>query len=148
MLIAKKIYSYFLIIIFFCLPLQFVYAADDSFPFNKPCLVFNKEIFKVEGNLIEVMKEGDFPQYCVLYSLSNYQVEEKWDNGYFMAGPTGEAEVFIRTTVTHKKDQILKGEAADIQKPVGQWAYFIGPDRFTMDNGQDKELYVFQEIDF
>ena len=50
---------------------QLAYADNDSsFPFDKPCLTYNKTIFKTGGALLDVMITADFPQYCTLYSLS------------------------------------------------------------------------------
>ena len=134
----------FIIIFFTPFSLQTAHADNDSsFPFDKECLKFDKANFKVGEALLDVMTTGDFPQYCVLYSLSKYQVKQKGDGGYFMVGSKLDQQhaeattVFIKTKMTYQQNQIL----------TAQQAYFTGLERFMMDNGAEKELYTFQEND-
>ena len=82
------------------------------------------------------MITADFPQYCTLYSLSKYQVKQKRDEGYFIIASNAATIVFIKTKKVY-----------DISQPVGQWAYFVGQERFMMNDGQEKEFYTFQERD-
>ncbi len=163
----KKIYSKFFILLFFMSFLtQMANAVSDSstesgdaqdqsaFPFDKPCLKFDKSNFQVGQPLLDVMVAGDFPQYCVLYSLSKYQVKQKRDDGYFLSGSKLDPQhadattVFLKSNMAYQPHQLLAGHATGALKPDGQWAYFIGGERFAMVNGTDKEYYVFQEIDF
>ena len=133
-----------IIIIFFTLfSFQIAYADNDSsFPFDKECLKFDKANFKVGGTLLHVMTTGDFPQYCVLYSLSKYQVKQKRDGGYFIIGSKLDQQYAEATTVFIKSKNVYQQN-----QPVGQWAYFVGIERFSMDNGAEKEFYTFQEND-
>jgi hypothetical protein len=140
---------------FFICSLQITRAQDDSsFPFDRACLKYDQANFKVEQTLMDVMTTGDFPQYCVLYSLSKYQVKQKRDEGYFVAGINLDQQhaeattVFIKTKMSHPQNQVLAGSASGDAQPVGQWAYFVGTEVFTMDNGSEKEFYTFQEKDF
>jgi len=122
---------------------------QDSFPFDQPCLKYDQANFKTGTALLEVMKQADFPQYCVLYSLSNYQVKEKNDEGYLITGSNSNPET---TTVLLKSDKPYKPDqsftSSDNPKPSGQWAYFIRTEELAQGNGTTKEIYVFQEIDF
>ena len=128
--------------------------GQPSFPFDKPCLAFDKANFTVGPALLAVMTENDFPQYCVLYSLSDYQVEQKMKGGYFITGSkleprrTEAAEVFLKSDKLYEQNQVFAGNGSAVSKPAGQWAYFKGPAEFTQKNGAEKEMYVFQEIDF
>ena len=127
---------------------------EQSFPFDKACFKYDKSTFKVGQSLLDVISGEDFPQYCVLYSLSGYQVKQKGDGGYFIIGArpglqhVGMTRVFLKTTTVYRPDQALAGKDAGDAKPVGQWAYFIGPEQLVMENGAEQEIYVFQEIDF
>jgi hypothetical protein len=161
----KIIYSHFQIILFFAVfSFQIAYADNDSskdsgeesqsFPFDKPCLTYDKANFTVGPALLAVMKENDFPQYCVLYSLSDYQVKQKLEGGYLIMGSTLEpkraevTEVFLKSDKLYQQNQTFTGHGAGVSKPEGQWAYFKGPEEFFPKNGLEKEIYVFQEIDF
>ena len=132
----------------------FSQAEEQLFPFDKPCLNYNEENFKVGEDLIKVMSKADFPQYCTLYSLSNYQVKEQWNHGYFIHGSKLNAQqteattVFLKSKVSYKANQALSGTLSATSKPNGQWAYFTGNERFALENGSEQELYTFQEIDF
>ena len=127
---------------------------EQSFPFDKACFKYDKSTFKIGQSLLDVIVGQDFPQYCVLYSLSDYQVKQKGDGGYFIIGArsglqhAGMSRVFLKTTAVYQLDQALAGKDAGDAKPVGQWAYFIGPEQLVMENGAEQEIYVFQEIDF
>ncbi len=163
----KKICSNFLIILFFTVfSVQIAYAINDastdggeaqdqqSFPFDKQCLNYDEANFKVGQPLLDVMTAGDFPQYCVLYSLSKYQVKQKMVDGYFITGPKTDLQhaemttVFLKSKVSHQQNQILVSSTSSVSKLNGQWAYFVGPEEFAQDKGNEKEVYVFQEIDF
>ncbi len=136
----KKIHSIFLIFIFSAsFPFQ-AKAQDQEFPFDQQCLKYDKANFKDGGALLDVMITADFPQYCVLYSLSNYQVKQKRDDGYFIIGSKSGLQNPEATTVFFKSKKDYR-----ILKPVSQWAYFVGVEKFMMDNGQEKEFYMFQE---
>jgi hypothetical protein len=134
-----------MIIIFLTLfSFPIAYADNDpSFPFDKECLTYDKANFKTGGALLDVMTTGDFPQYCVLYSLSKYQVKQKRDEGYFIIGskldpPQADATVvFVKSKMAYQQNQALENK----------WVYFTGIERFTMDNGTEKEFYTFQEND-
>ena len=163
----KKINSSILIIII-CVTLlcKIVYAANtpatdngpapdqESFPFDKECLKYDKANFKVGQALLEVMTQNDFPQYCVLYSLSNYQIKEKWNEGYFIIGSKLKLSnvqatvVYLKSNREYHQNQALTGHDSNGLNPIGQWAYFTGIERFVMEDGKEKEAYVFQEIDF
>jgi len=134
----NKTYSIFfisLLIIFFT-PIAFA-QDQESFPFDNQCLKYDKANFKVGQALLDLMKTADFPQYCVLYSLSGYQIKEKRDEGYFIIGSKLDPQQAEITKVYLK---------ASTSKPIGRWAYFVGMERFIMANGEDKEFYTFQEI--
>lgn len=136
----------FLLLSGFCIQ-SIAYAQDGTeqlFPFDKPCLVYNKETFKTGEALIDLMLQLDFPQYCTLYVLSDYQIKEKWENGYFIIGAkpgiqhAEVTQVFLKTDKVHRKDELLKS-----------YAFFTGNERFIMDSThQEQEFYTFQEISF
>ena len=140
-------------ILFTAFAIQIAYGQDQEFPFDKQCLKFDKSNFKVGQALLDVMTTGDFPQYCVLYSLSNYKIKQKRDDGYFIIGSkldparTEASFVFLKSSRVYPQNQILEGHGSH-SSPIGQWAYFLDEERFVMENGTEKEFYVFQEIDF
>jgi hypothetical protein len=117
------------------LSIQIAHADNDSsFPFDNECLKFDKATFKEGGALLDVMKSGDFPQYCYIYSLAKYQVTQKRDDGYFITAAA--TTVFLKTKKSYQENQ-----------PLNQSVYFTGQERFMMTNAQETELYTFQEID-
>jgi len=138
--IAQRAIFFFLnIILFTAFSLNGEAQDQQSFPFDQQCLKYDKANFRVGGALLDIMKTGDFPQYCVLYSLSNYQVKQKRDDGFFIVGPKNdETTVFLKSKKQYQQNQAL---------PTGQNAFFVGQERFVMENGVEKEFYVFQEID-
>jgi len=163
----KRFYYSFLIVIFFTAYSLQIACADEnastassdvqgqqSFPFDKQCLEFYKANFKVDRALIDVVTGGDFPQYCVLYSLSNYKVKQRSDEGYFIIGSKSDPQnaqatvAFLKSKRVYQQNQVFVGSNVGDSKPVGQWAYFVGPEDFSQGNGSEKEIYVFQEIDF
>ena len=151
---SNKIFFSFLIISTFTAFLFYPAYAQESFPFDNQCLKFDKANFKEGGALLDVMTTGDFPQYCVLYSLSSYQVNQKRDDGYFIVGSkldpqhAQETLVFLKTKESYQQNQVLAGKDLAVSKPIGKWAYFVNTERFAMDDKAEKEFYVFQEIDF
>ena len=113
-------------------------SQEQQFPFDKPCLTFNKADFKSGEALLEVMKTGDFPQYCVVYPLSGYKVKQVMDGGYLLTNGADDTVVFLKSDKKYPANQPLAAKEA----------YFVGPERFVVGNGVEQEFYVFQEIDF
>jgi len=155
--------------------LQAAYGPQDQDEDNsqvvqhsqEECMNFDKSIFKV-GLALEVnMSMSEEPQYCVLYSLIDYVVIQKVENGFLITAnnpsPYGlDSTVFLESERPYRQNQGLvgfdKGNHVgsaqhqifdlDVNKLVGEWAYYVRKTKYTDTAGFDKEIYVFKEIDF
>ena len=138
---AKSVFKFISFLILFSF--QIAYADNESsFPFDNECLKFNKTTFKAGGSLLDLLKTGDFPQYCFIYSLSKFQIKQKRDDGYFINSTNMDEQPAQTTTVFIKTKKLYHHN-----QTIDQSVYFTGQERFMMDKGQEKEFYTFQEID-
>ena len=127
------------------------------------CLNFDKSIFKVGNDIASITAFNLQPQYCVIYSLMGSIVMQKTNDGYIIArNANGDGQIHLESDKNYQSTQQLlafepgfHGDTSfnelldiNIAKPSGAWAYYAGTEKATMENGFEKEIYIFKEQDF